>query len=654
LKNIVLVASDLNIEYCLTVLKGIHEFLENLTDIRLIVTQVKSKFDNHGTYVYQYSSTIDMISAQDVDGYIILSTSFGDFLNELVSLIREKNNSPIISIGVDLPFENCYSTKCNTDGIYRQLVSHLIEKHNCKNIGFFSANETKSEEALERFESYKNALKFNHIEYNPDLVLHGNFTRYLTKRIIAEKYTSKEQVPFDAIICANDLTATGCIEGFGNLGISIPEELKVIGFDDSIQSSLSTPTISSVNQQIQEQGKIAIELIYKAINGEPIPSCTEVSLAPIYRQSCGCISTDNHSPVYRNEEGKVVTQNGNYREFIQGYYDKINDSRNIYIIFDFLHSNETLETLARASDSIFNITGFKGIAVSLYDSPIEWHMGDNFHYPQNIRLACINDKPANIRQIHYDDFYNPHENLIPKAMGDASGFFILQPIYNCSKNYGYFLCHYSDQKLEIYSIYMKIINQAIAQAVEFSRSLEKNHLLEIEKESLEQSNLNLAKQSRTDELTKILNRRGLLEYGQQQINLSISMDTTGSVFFADLDGLKKINDTYGHKMGDLAIQLAAQALKSPLRKADIVGRLSGDEFAVIATDMSMQLLEKARSKLDAACEKLREENDLPFTLSISLGGTEYNNDNYYLKDLLINADKNLYEEKKRHHDKLGI
>ena len=52
--------------------------------------------------------------------------------------------------------------------------------------------------------------------------------------------------------------------------------------------------------------------------------------------------------------------------------------------------------------------------------------------------------------------------------------------------------------------------------------------------------------------------------------------------FFDLDGLKTINDTYGHKIGDLAIKVEAQVLKAAFRESDVVGRISGDEFGVVA------------------------------------------------------------------------
>lgn len=654
MKNIVFLANDINTEYCLTVVQGVLDFFKDKNDIRLIITQVKEKDDSKGTFTFQHSSTLKMITSKDIDGYILLATSFGLFFNELVKIIRAETDAPIITLGESHTDANCYSVSTNAKDIYKEIINHLINKHNCKKIGYFSGNETKSRESYERFEAYKEALKFHNIEYKEEYVLHGNFTRYFTKQILSEKYHDKSEVPFDSIVCANDLTASGCSEIFTALGISIPDEIKIIGFDDSIHAALSYPSISTVNQQIEKQGYVIAELLYKKLHGEEIEKQTLTSLEPIYRQSCGCIDLSNNEYVYLDKNNNFVTKNTDYRSYIQDYYNKIADSRNIYVIFDFINSSNTLTSFCNNIDSLLNNTKMKGISFSLYKTPIKLKAGDDFTFPESVKLHALVEKTNNLRVMNQEIYYNPHETLIPKEFENTSGFFILHPIYNCFTNYGYFLCNFTESKLEIFNIYMKIINQAISQATEYSISVDKNVKLEMEKIDLEKTNSDLSKQSRTDELTKILNRRGFMEYGQQLINLSISMDTFGVVYFADLDGLKQINDMHGHKMGDLAIQLASQAIRNSFRKNDIVGRLSGDEFAVITSDMSISLLTATREKLDDNCKKLQEENNLPFTLSISLGAVEYNKENYYLKELLIEADKSLYTEKEKHHKLLKI
>ena len=127
----------------------------------------------------------------------------------------------------------------------------------------------------------------------------------------------------------------------------------------------------------------------------------------------------------------------------------------------------------------------------------------------------------------------------------------------------------------------------------------------------------------------------------------------GVIFFADMDGLKKINDTYGHEAGDLAIKLQAKVLKSVFRSTDVVGRLSGDEFGIVAVGMHLKSVDSVRLKVDMMNQKFTKENKLPFNLSISLGAVDLQKSSI-IKKLLAEADKSLYEEKrKKRHARLS-
>lgn len=150
-------------------------------------------------------------------------------------------------------------------------------------------------------------------------------------------------------------------------------------------------------------------------------------------------------------------------------------------------------------------------------------------------------------------------------------------------------------------------------------------------------------------MTGVLNRRGFYDYGQKLASLSSSMGKTGSVMFFDLDGLKTINDTYGHKIGDLAIKVEAQVLKAAFRDSDVVGRLSGDEFGVVAPGFPSEKVSALREKLISLNEDFSKKNELPFTLSISVGAVDFDVDNHDIQMLLKVADENLYQEKRIKH-----
>jgi diguanylate cyclase (GGDEF)-like protein len=210
-------------------------------------------------------------------------------------------------------------------------------------------------------------------------------------------------------------------------------------------------------------------------------------------------------------------------------------------------------------------------------------------------------------------------------------------------NYGYLLCGVQSNKFADYNVYLKVIVNAISQAYEYTSKIQ-------ESRKLEHENTTLNLQSRMDELTGVLNRRGFMENGQAALDVLQETDTSGVIFFADMDGLKKINDTYGHEMGDKAIILQAMVLKNVFRSSDVVGRLSGDEFGIVALGMKMNFIENTRLKIEMLCKKYSIENQLPFTLSMSLGAVDLQKSSV-LKQLLSEADKELYKEKKIKHAK---
>ena len=137
--------------------------------------------------------------------------------------------------------------------------------------------------------------------------------------------------------------------------------------------------------------------------------------------------------------------------------------------------------------------------------------------------------------------------------------------------------------------------------------------------------------------------------GKEAIKLSIKMGAGGLIFFADMNDLKKINDNYGHEMGDTAIKLEAQIFKTVFRQNDVIGRLGGDEFAGVIPGLPLEHLKKTKEALKHACKSVSKENNLPFEISISFGAVEYGPDNCNLQQLLKAADKEQYKEKHKYH-----
>jgi diguanylate cyclase (GGDEF)-like protein len=150
-----------------------------------------------------------------------------------------------------------------------------------------------------------------------------------------------------------------------------------------------------------------------------------------------------------------------------------------------------------------------------------------------------------------------------------------------------------------------------------------------------------------DELTGLHNRRGFTALAEQQFRMAQQAGRSLLIFFADLDELKAINDTHGHDAGDQALRDAARLLRATFRESDLLARIGGDEFVVLACDATRADADLFAARLQAA---LRAYNALArrgFTLSISTGATAYDpRVPEPLDALLARADAAMYRDKR--------
>ena len=153
--------------------------------------------------------------------------------------------------------------------------------------------------------------------------------------------------------------------------------------------------------------------------------------------------------------------------------------------------------------------------------------------------------------------------------------------------------------------------------------------------------------SLTDELTGLLNRRGFTTMAEQQLRTSIRTRNRLWLFFADLDGLKAINDRLGHEAGDRALCEIAQLLRmGSFREADLVARVGGDEFAILATEISPTDGDKVLKRVDDAVRRANEIPDREYELSLSAGVAIFDPGHpQTLDELIAEADRGMYRAK---------
>jgi diguanylate cyclase (GGDEF)-like protein len=150
----------------------------------------------------------------------------------------------------------------------------------------------------------------------------------------------------------------------------------------------------------------------------------------------------------------------------------------------------------------------------------------------------------------------------------------------------------------------------------------------------------------TDELTGLYNRRGFRTAATQQLKLAHRQGEEALLLFCDLDGLKQINDSFGHREGDLALIRASEALQRTFRDSDVLARLGGDEFAVLALDASSPSTDAIVPRIEESLEKANAK-DLRYALSFSIGMVRFDPCNpASLGELMAGADREMYAHKR--------
>jgi diguanylate cyclase (GGDEF)-like protein/PAS domain S-box-containing protein len=148
-----------------------------------------------------------------------------------------------------------------------------------------------------------------------------------------------------------------------------------------------------------------------------------------------------------------------------------------------------------------------------------------------------------------------------------------------------------------------------------------------------------------DDLTGLYNRRGFLTLFQQQVKVADRTKKNMLLFFADLDKMKQINDTLGHQEGDKALIDIATILKEVFRGSDIIGRVGGDEFAILVLDTTDETKEVLMKRLQNSLDDYNRPKS--YTLSLSIGIAPYDPKKpLSLDELMAQADTLMYEEKR--------
>lgn len=223
---------------------------------------------------------------------------------------------------------------------------------------------------------------------------------------------------------------------------------------------------------------------------------------------------------------------------------------------------------------------------------------------------------------------------------------IVSPLYALEELYGYACFEPGSYSMDLYDSFVTELGSVIKRCALGTKQKWTESKLRAALKKLKETNQKLADLSQRDELTKLYNRRGFMELAQQGLRFTHRMKKDALLIFIDMDGLKKINDSWGHEAGDSAIVAAGIVLKATFRQVDIIARIGGDEFIVLTFDSPYDTREIMIERLNQNIRTFNESNAYHWVLSMSVGVVSITpQEKRSLSELITVADALQYQEK---------
>ncbi len=595
------------------------EYQTNLTSA-LVVKALKNDvklfiFANHGTYGTEmfYSqgekSIIGIPDLSKFDGIICVTDTLEveGMGEQLMEKIRMNATCPVVS--VRKKEKEHYSVVYDDMGGTYEMTKHFIEKHGFKKIAFMTGTIT-SQDAKDRLKGYLKAMSEHGLSTPEHYIYYGNYWRNRGNEAIEWFLEEDGKLP-EAIVCSNDYMAISVCEALKARNYTIPNDCCVAGFDDLEESRYHFPPLTSISVDGMVAGETAMEVLLKKWRGEETDHTTYIGLKPVYRASCGC-HTGYDEDFFNNAFIKK-----------QQFQEAMNLTTYMFVGFDDCH---TFQEIIHSAQASLKSLDFSKAYVCLCDESERMEEKKN-QFTENMILKAI-FTPDDV-EFCEDRF--KRTDILPQEYREKLDVMVISTLHEKSDCLGYVVIQFNSTNMMdcIYHNWLVGFSNALGRM----KMYEENQLLE-----------EIRIQYVTDTLTGIPNRRGFEKKMQLRVEKLYNTGKGFCFFSLDMDGLKYINDTFGHSVGDEALQEFAKILQKLVVGIGECARIGGDEFwACISTEESGDA-EAFYNKLQEKMDEWNEKNKKIYRLSAS-AGYAFCNRKQNLTSCMENADQNMYIDK---------
>lgn len=569
----------------------------------------------YGDYEFDLLETLELDSFDgivfDGEGYNV--EGMGD---KVINKLREAK-CPIISISSYVEgFHNIYFD--DAAGI-RMLIEHFLDVHHFTKIGFMSGYLTHPDARM-RLKEFRDVMKSRGLPEDGEGVFEGDFWFHKGEEA-ADYFLSRPERP-EAIVCANDYMAIALTTALKKRGIAVPDDIAVSGFDGTMEGQEFLPHITSATRERMDIARKSLELLLGIREDGQDSGCMTIYPKPIYAQSCGCAELDYQSEAENINQVYEINRNFSYNLY---------DAQSSILKLNKVNTVGEMEEVF--NETAINFGGFSSFFLML-------HTDRNGRTSYDSDYMCPSGKFTPVMWIDKEDAYiRPKEafdlsRIIPDVKSEKPHFYYVSSVHCAERMFGYAAIEMTNKDIfnEFFNLWL--LNLAIT-----LETLLKNDRISKLIGTLETLSIR-------DGLTGMLNRRGFEELSREAIR-SFDKEHLICTMVIDMDGLKSINDRYGHGEGDCAIQTAANIITKCCDAGEIAGRVGGDEFYIFAPEYSQKKLTRFLERLENQINSFNGISNKPYDIQVSYGTnlTEATSQDS-LEKLLKVSDSRMYEQKK--------
>jgi len=612
-------------------------------NFEVLVFPIGSLHDFHIPFNYQNVSITSLVTSNFFDGVIVSTGAQLNYItrSEISSFMKAFTPLPVVSIAADIPDFPSVVIRCKN--AYRVLLDNLIDEQKCKKIAVLGIR-SPSVELKARRDAIRTVLQeknfpMENVEF---FKIHYDYQHV---QIDLDSYVAENdgKFDFDAIIAFNDEMAFAAADYVKDRGLSIPKDVVIAGYDNFEQAEFNLPPVTSIDQHIEQQGEIAINILESIFNDEEYKMITELDSSVIFRDST------QRFPYSEELKNKGCTQVSiNYEKLLHSknsitdWYMQRSQLWQVMKYHSETQFDMTVEQLSSRINSDLRSFGIQAAAIVMYESPVEMVVPfDYFNLPHRASVFSAYDESTGYDTELFPEKvrFDPNEKILPDGiLNYFENGTIVSAIYHNTLQYGYIILRpEKNRDFMIYDFVVKLFSSMMSSVYSFAR-------VSNERSQYRKRFTKLDITANTDELTGLYNRRGLFDLGQTALKFAKAMNQKGILIYCDMDGLKNINDTYGHEAGDRAIIAESIILKGNFRSSDVIARIGGDEFVVICPELTEEAFKTIEFSIQNDCKRWTEANESKFKLSISMGVIKFPSDKvgYEMTPLLSEADANLY------------